>query len=191
MEKDRNGRVIAIAALLLSVIGISIGYSAMSTILNINGTATMNTAKWSIKFANLSDPVVKGNAEVLTAPQLSDTSIKTYKVKLTKPGDSVTYTFDVINGSDDMNAILGTFTKPNPVCTGSGDNSETDASTVCSNLVYTLKYADSETEVKQNDTLDATKTKNMILTIGYDGNTLPTNDVQITGLDITMIYNQN
>lgn len=191
MEKDRNGRVIAIAALLLSVIGISIGYSAMSTKLNINGTATMNTAKWSIKLANLSDPVVEGNAEVLAAPQLSDTSIQTYKVKLTKPGDSVTYTFDVINGSDNMNAILGTFAKPNPVCTGLGENSETDASTVCSNLVYTLKYADSKTEVKQNDTLDAKETKKMILTIGYDGNTLPTTDVEITGLDITMIYNQN
>lgn len=191
MEKDRNGRVIAIAALLLSVIGISIGYSAMSTTLNINGTATMQTSKWSIKFANLSEPAITGDADVVTAPTLTNTAIQTYSVKLTKPGDSVKYTFDVINGSEDMDAIIGTFTKNTPVCTGSGDNAESDANTVCSNLVYTLQYSAGSIDVQQGDTLDAGETRSMTLTIGYEGTTLPTNDVEIAGLDISMIYDQN
>ena len=33
--------------------------------------------------------------------------------------------------------------------------------------------------------------KNLTLKVGYDGSALPTNDVEITGLDIAIIYNQN
>ena len=163
----------------------------MSTTLRINGSANMETAHWKVRFKNLSSPTIAGQASVIQAPSLSDTVIETYSVKLTRPGDSVTYTFDVTNESADMNAIIGTFTKPAPTCTGTNTNATSDASTVCSNLVYTLKYTSNNELVGEGDTLNAGETKNLTLTIGYNGSSLPTNDVEITGLNIAIVYDQN
>lgn len=191
MEGNKKTRVIAIIALIVAIVCVSIGFAAMSTTLRINGSATMDTAHWKVRFENLSAPTIAGQADVLQAPSLSDTVIETYSVKLTRPGDSVTYTFDVTNESSDMDAIIGTFTKPAPTCTGSGDNKTTDEGIVCGNLVYTLKYTANNELVKETDTLDAGETKNLTLTIGYNGNTLPTNDVEITGLNIAIVYDQN
>lgn len=192
MEKQRNSKRIAIIVLCVAVLGLTVAFAAMSTQLTIGGTAKMDTARWSIKFANLNLESKTGNASVVKAPDLTDTHIGDYEVTLTKPGDSVVYTFDVVN-SGDINAILGTFTKQaTPTCTGVSATSATaDAGIVCGNLTYSLTYTDTGAAVTEGDTLDGGATKNMTLTISYDGNTLPKDDVTITGLDITMIYNQN
>lgn len=191
MDKNRQLKVIAIVALCIAVIGLSVAYAAMSTSLKINGTATMNTASWSIKFANLSEVAKTGTANVVTAPTLSDTHIGDYNVELTKPGDSITYTFDVMN-TGTLDAIMSTFTKAaKPTCTGvSTTNATADATIVCNNLSYTLTYTASNEAVKANDTLAAGETKNLTLKLSYDGNELPSDDVNVSGLDITMIYEQ-
>lgn len=191
MEKQRQVKGIAILALCVAVLGLSVAFAAMSTTLSINGTATMNTASWSIKFMNLSEATVTGSASVVTAPVLSDTHIGDYEIVLTKPGDSVTYTFDVKN-TGTIDAVMSTFTKgTSPVCTGVSQTSATeDANTVCNNLTYTLTYTSDGSAVKANDTLAIGETKNMTLKISYTGNDLPSDDVNISGLDITMIYEQ-
>lgn len=191
MNKNRQTKIITIVALCIAIIGLSIAYAAMDELLKINGTATMKTGTWSVKFANLSEATITGDATVVTKPDLSDTYIGDYKVELTKPGDAVTYTFDVTN-TGSIDAILGTFTKAaTPTCTGvSTTNATTDAATVCNNIKYTLTYTDTNEEVKETDTLDSGATKNMTLKISYEGNELPSDDVNITGLDITMIYEQ-
>ena len=159
----------------------------MSTTLRINGSATMDTAHWKIRFKNLSNPTIAGQAAVLQAPQLSDTVIETYSVKLTRPGDSVTYTFDVTNESADMDAIIGTFTKQTPTCSGS----VSDTNIVCPNVSYELRYTSNNELVKENDTLNAGETKNLKLTISYVGSGLPAGVVDINNLNIAIIYNQN
>ena len=186
MKYDRKTRMITIVALLVAIVSISIGFTAMSTTLRINGRATMDTAHWKVRFKNLSNPVIVGDASVLVAPTLSDTVIETYKVKLTKAGDSVTYTFDVANESTDMDAIIGTFTKQTPTCVGN-DN---DVSVVCSNISYELRYTSNNELVKVNDTLNAGETKNLKLTISYNGENLPENAVDINNLNIIIIYDQ-
>ena len=191
MGKDRKTRTLVLAALLVVVFGVSIAYASMSTTLRINGTATMDTSKWKVRFLNLSDASIEGDADVLEDPELSDTVIETFSVKLTKPGDYVTYTFDVTNESEDMDAIIGTFSKPSPTCTGTGTKQAEDEEIVCGNLVYTLKYTSNNEQVKKDDTLAAGETKNLTLVVGYDGESLPTNDVEISDLNIAIIYKQN
>ena len=99
MEKERKIKVLSIAALLVAVLGLTVAFAALSQTLTINGSATVNTASWDIHFKNLSTPTLTGNAAVTTAPTLDTkgTTIGNYALKLTKPGDSVTYTFDVEN----------------------------------------------------------------------------------------------
>lgn len=189
MEKKRLINIIILTVLIVGVVGITVVFAAIQSTLNITGTATMQTASWEVKFENLSAPQLTGAASVTTAPTLSNTSIGTFDVVVTKPGDSITYTFDVTN-TGDLDGKIGTFVKAaSPTCTGvSATLAEADAALVCAALTYTLKYTLGGATVAQGDTLALGTTKNMTLTLSYGGDSLPSDDVNITGLDITMIY---
>lgn len=179
-------------ALVLSVVGISIGFAAMSTDLTINGSAEVVPASWDIKFKDLSSPTITGDAEVTTAPTItSDTHIGNYAVKLTKPGDSVTYTFKVANDGT-IDAVLTDFIKATPTFTGTGATAAADATIVQNNFVYTITYSDDTAITKDTDELDAESYKTVKLVVGYkdDATALPTNTVTISGLDVTFTYGQ-
>ena len=179
-------------ALVLSVVGISIGFAAMSTDLTINGSAEVVPASWDIKFKDLSSPTITGDAEVTTAPTItSDTHIGNYAVKLTKPGDSVTYTFKVANDGT-IDAKLTDFIKATPTLTGTGSTAAADATIVQNNFVYTITYSDDTAITKNTDELDAGDYKTVKLVVGYkdDASALPTNTVTISGLDVTFTYGQ-
>ena len=178
-------------SLVLSVIGISVGFAAMSTELNLNGSASVVPATWKIKFSNLSAPTITGSATVVTAPTItSDTHIGNYEVQLTKPGDTVVYTFDVVN-SGSIDAELSTYTFATPTITGTGAAASTDESTVNSNLVYTLTYADGSA-IGVNDVLNHGDTASLKLTVGYSATAtaLPVATVTISGMDVTFVYSQ-
>ena len=179
-------------ALVLSVVGISIGFAAMSTDLTINGSAEVVPASWDIKFKDLSSPTIAGDAEVTTAPTItSDTHIGNYAVKLTKPGDSVTYTFKVANDGT-IDAKLTDFIKATPTFTGTGATASADATIVQNNFLYTVTYSDDTAITKDTDELDAESYKTVKLVVGYkaDATELPTNTVTISGLDVTFTYGQ-
>lgn len=189
MGKEKITGVIALAALVVAVIGVSIAFAAMSQTLTINGTATVSPA-FSVKFANLAAPTLVGTATVTTAPTLTATHIGNYAVKLMQKNDSVTYTFDIKN-TGTINAKLSTLTKATPTCTGSATDTTqaaSDATTVCSNLTYTLTYTTGGTAVAANDTLASGETKNVTLKISYNSDTLPIDDVNVANLDLTLVY---
>ena len=202
MEKQRGIRILSIVALFVAVIGLSVAFAAMSRTLQINGTATMDTATWDIHFENLSNAALTGDAAVTTAPELKNenTVIGDFEVVLIKPGDSVTYTFDIVNnGTIDAKLselVMAGLADKKLVCTSLADPKSTaDETTVCGNLTYTLEYTDGGA-VAAGDKLaaksgDTATRKNVTLTLKYDGDTLPEDDVEITGLDITMVYNQD
>ena len=178
-------------ALLLSVVGISVGFASMSTELTINGTTEVVPATWKIKFQNISNATITGAAEVTTAPTIqSDTHIGDYEVKLTKPGDSVVYTFEVAN-TGSINAALDSYTFATPTITGTGETADADATIVRNNLVYTLTY-DDDTAIQVNDALNKESTRTLKLTVAYkaDATTLPANTVTISGMDVTFVYGQ-
>jgi len=179
-------------ALILSIVGISIGFAAMSQNLTISGTAEVVPATWKIKFANLSSPTLAGDAEVTTAPTIQgDTHIGNYAVKLTAPGDSVTYTFDVVNEGT-IDAKLTSLVKATPTFTASGTaNAANDTTVVQTNFVYELTYADGSA-IAENDELAAGDTVGMKLVVGYDSSAtaLPKDKVSVAGMDITLTYGQ-
>ena len=184
---------LVVVALVLSVIGISIGFAAMSTELTIGGSTTVTPASWKIKFQNLAK-ASGDNSLITTAPQItSDTHIGDYALVLTKPGDKVEYTFEVAN-TGTLDAVLNTYTFATPTITGTGATADADAAIVTSNLVYTLTYNDAgKTAVQVGDTLAHGTTKELILTVEYPASaeTLPAAEVSITGMDVTFVYGQN
>ena len=196
-NKNRGLKIGVIAALVISVVAIGIGFATFTETLRIEGSATVQTSTWKVKFTNLSAPTLNGTAAVVTAPTINtnDTTISTYDVKLIKPGDSVSYTFDVVN-TGTYNAKLTSITIPTPTCTGKAEteSATTDAANVCKHLTYTLTYADG-TSLAENDALEAsTGVAHMKLTLTYTSHDvaaeLPKADVTISNLGISLVYSQ-
>ncbi len=192
MNKDRK-LVFGILALLVGIVAVSISYAAFTQNLNINGTANVQATNWSVHFANLSNGVRNGTASEVVAPTIkaSRTDIGDYSVKFFTPGDSITYTFDVVNDGD-YDAKISVLNKGTPQCDGSDSTSNTN---VCNNLEYTLKYTSNNQDVAVNDTLKKNETKNMTLVLRYKStigqNELPTAEVTVSNLGITIQYSQD
>ncbi len=199
--KDNNGRemkILVVAALIISIVAIGIGFAAFSETLQINGTAAVQKSSWKVKFSELGNATLIGTATEVTKPTLSDTTIGTYNVTFKTPGDSVKYNITVANtGSYD--AKLTTATIPTPTCTGTGATADTDASNVCNQLTYTLVYGSGDANegqaVSVNDTLTAGQSRNMVLELTYktftDESLLAQADVTIENLGITLVYSQD
>ena len=185
MEKNREVKVIAVVALLVAVVGLSVAYAALSTTLEITGQATINSASWNVQFVEGTGTPVGGASA--TTPTVTSTSISNLNVTLTKPGDSYTYTFSIQN-TGSINAKLGTVNIGTISCTS--ENSD-EANATCQDLTYSVSYADG-TPFTVGDALDSQATKQAKLTISYnaDADTVPAQPVTVTGLTATLIYDQ-
>ncbi len=192
MNKDKK-LVFGILALLVSIVAVSISYAAFTQSLNINGTANVTASNWSVHFANLTNGVRSGTASEVVAPTIkaSRTDIGDYSVKFFTPGDSITYTFDVVNDGD-YDAKISVLTKGTPTCNGTDPTSNTN---VCANLEYTLTYTNNGATVSQNDPLRKDQTRNMTLVLKYKStinqNELPSAEVTVSNLGITIQYAQS
>lgn len=154
MERDNGFRAIAIIALVIAVAGLSIGYASLNRELTINGTATKEVANWDVHFENLSAATLVGTASEKAAASLTATNV-TVDVSVVKPGDSVSYTFDVKNAGG-IDAKLRAL----PIIAGLDTAAAND-------ITVTLTHGDG-TELSANETLAAGGTQPMKLTVTFD-----------------------
>ena len=110
-----------------------------------------------------------------------------YEISLTKPGDEVIYTFDVVN-SGTLNSSLKDIIMSKIKCKSS-INLKKDEEIVCGNIIYELEYLDGN-KLKINDELKSGDRRPLKLTLKYDGNTLPENKVQVYNITTILLYNQ-
>ena len=190
----------ALIAVLVSVVGGLVVYAAVSQRLEIEGSATFVPESWKVNFDTLSNPAtLTGEASVVTAPTLADTLISDFKVVLTREGDSITYTFDIENNGS-INAKLTSYVLGTPSCEGTAPTALADEAIVCGpDLTYTLKYVSGDlstngltagNNVAINDMLKKQTTVKVALKLEFSGDAavLPTNIVQISGLDSYLLY---
>ena len=210
MEKTRQIKIISLCALLVAVLGLTVAFAALSQTLTINGSAAVNAASWDIHFEKTSgkETEVKG-AATFTEPTLSGTTIENFSATLAKPGDSVTYYFDIVNnGTIDAQiesynfprAFNDCFTNINKYSycmnfdfNGDGKVNALDKSVYVDLFNYYLAYADTDKSVTRGDTLNAGETKHMKLVIEYKDTAteLPENNLTLTSSDpITITYEQ-
>lgn len=179
---------ILLIALIVAVASMTVVYAALSTTLRISSSAKVASSSWDIHFANLSLVTnASGNTgTVVTPAQIQDntTIISGLVVDLKKPGDSVSYTFDIVNNGD-INAKLNSLTLATPSCGGN--------TSACSKLEYYVKYTTGGTTPQIGDTLNKNTSVNATLTIKYkDNDPLSTeNDISVSGLSVTFLYGQN
>ena len=107
MEKERRIKILSIIALIVAILGLTVAFAALSETLTINGTANVEAASWDIHFENLTGPVLEGTGKVNDTAILSGTTISNVNMSVSKPGDSVTYYFDIVNDGT-IDAVLDT-----------------------------------------------------------------------------------
>jgi len=185
--------ILSVLAIIVSVIAVSIVYAEYTQTLKINGTGTVVSTKWDVHFENLKDAITTGNASVTTPAKLKNgnTTIGDYSVILHNPGDSITYTFDVVNNGD-YDAKVSALIKKQLNCTGSDEGTN---SYICNNLEYTLKYTGDNQDVKADDELKKGQTKNITLKLVLKSETsssrIPSTNVTVNNLGIEIQYSQD
>ena len=98
MEKRRDGQVIAIAALAIAIVFMSVGFALFAQNLNINGTAYVEKAVWDVRF---DERTFNSTGNVDIAYNFDSNTTMSWKTTLKQPGDYAEFTVDVKN--------LGTF----------------------------------------------------------------------------------
>ena len=66
---NNNGRemkILVVAALIISIVAIGIGFAAFSETLTINGNASVQTSSWKVKFSELGTAQKTGTAAEVT-----------------------------------------------------------------------------------------------------------------------------
>ena len=153
MESKNIRRNYAIIVVLLLVIGISIGYAALSATLNINGQTTIGKSSWDVHFENLQ--VTDGSVEAVTPAEINeDKTDINYSVKLVNPGDFYEFTVDVKNGGTIPAKISST-----PTLAGLSDAQKEYTN-------YTVTYRDGST-VSANDSLAAGTSKTLRVKVEF------------------------
>lgn len=174
--------------LIIGLVSMTVAYAALSTTLRIGSSAKIASSRWDIHFENLNlvTNASSNTGTVITPAQIqpNTTQISGLVVDLKKPGDSVSYTFDIVN-SGDINAKLGSLVLATPSCGGN--------QSACSKLEYYVKYTTGNTTPQIGDTLNKNSSVNATLTIKYKENDpLSTeNDISVSGLSVTFMYAQN
>ena len=204
MERNRKIKTLSLVALIVAVLGLGVAFAALSSKLTINGSAKAQAGSWNIHFAKTLDMPTQttGNAS-FTEPTLYDTSILGFKATVTKPGDSVTYYFDIVN-SGTVDALVDSYVfesgyqdcaatrvSDHPECKLYDFNSDgvingSDYSVIKASIKYGLYYTDNNKKIIAGDEIRAGETKHAKLVVEYFSGSI---FLLPDGLQITSIKN--
>ena len=184
---------IILGVLAVGLIGLTVAYALLTQQLKIESTATVKAGTWDIHFENLSSSLT-GKAALADTNKLAissnSTTISGSVGVLSVPGDSIVYTFDIVNKGNIPAILSAAPVISTPTCTSTDTVSATN---ICANdLVYTLIYADGS-QINNGDTLAAGETKKAKLTLSLKNEMtyVPSADVAISNIAATLNYSQN
>lgn len=192
MEKGRKVKTLSLVALIVSVLGLTVAFAALSQTLTINGTANVDAASWDIRFESLDGtnkviPVVsrsnggtmEGEGYALTLSE--DCSALVNLVEFSRPGDTYTYKFNIANNGT-VDASISEIIENTPVFGSNvqenvegnysvtGTAKEEDKEIFNKYFIWKLTYTDSKKEVSVGDELRAGEKIGVTLVMGIDIN---------------------
>ncbi len=175
-HKKRMDRLFILVIVCFAFLGI--GYSYISTSLNINGTANVTAASWDVHFDNLN--ITDGSVTATTPADItSDTTVE-FAATLEEPGDFYEFTVDVVN-SGTMDAMIDDF--------GISPELTSDQQKY---LEYTVTYSDG-VELEEKQELKQGTTETLKVRFSYieneDKTNYPTEDQTFT-IEFTVTYTQ-
>ena len=212
MEKDRSSKVIAVVALLVAVIGLSVGFASFSSTLTISSSAnvTPNSDTFKVVFSSngtiLTTEAVIGDvtgtgASATNATINNDTNptISGLAANFTEPGQKVVYTFYAHN-SGEYDAFLKSVTYANvtgksesKVCTAGSGTTETLVTNACDDISVKVNVGTTNTTASTADITGHSLLKGafeqVTVTIEYaaDGDRAD-GDFSVSFGDISLVY---
>lgn len=157
MERDRGTKIIAIVALCVAIVGLSVGFAAFSSNLTINSSAkvTPNASDFDVNFSTSNtselDGTVNGvgtnsaTGEDATIDNSDAPTITGLKANFTEPGQTVTYSFHAHNAGKYV-AYLNNVTYSNvsgktatKVCTAGSGTDATKVEAACNGISVSVK----------------------------------------------------
>lgn len=198
-NKQKNIKIMAFIALIVSVLSLAIAYTAMSKTAKINRVSYITDARWNVHFDSLESKTY-GDAKIIKYPALKydKTYIGDFSILLTKPGDSVLFTYDVVN-SGNLKAkyektLINDMGKKNKI---NFDIAKTifkeadfdgDGKTDDNEIEKALNSIRIEDKIFKG-TLQPNEVHSCYLKISFDGNELPKGNVKLN-LNIKYIFVQ-
>lgn len=198
-NKQKNIKIMAFIALIVSVLSLAIAYTAMSKTAKINKNSTITDSRWNVHFDSLESKTY-GDAKIIKYPVLKydKTYIGDFSISLTKPGDSVLFTYDVVN-SGNLKAkyektLVNDMEKKNKI---NFDIAKTifkeadfdgDGKTDDNEIEKALNSIRIEDKIFKG-TLQSNEVHSCYLKISFDGNELPKGNVKLN-LNIKYIFVQ-
>ena len=221
---DNRVKNVLLLVLVIGLVGMTSAYALLSQNLSISATSTVKGGSWDVHIENFSGPnydsdnygytsastgvTATGAASVIKTPTVKTTSISGLEVQFTKPGTSVDYRFDIVNGGTidaklDSISIAGRTGTNAFTCTGTATDpqqAQADANLVCSHLTYELRHQATGDPISTDLTFEIQDIDNgssyrkyvpVVLKLTLeDMDTLPSADVTVSGLDINMNFIQ-
>ena len=198
-NKQKNIKIMAFIALIVSVLSLAIAYTAMSKTAKINKNSTITDSRWNVHFYSL-ESKTSGDAKIIRYPALKydKTYIGDFSISLTKPGDSVLFTYDVVN-SGSLKAkyertLINDMEKKNKI---NFDIAKTifkeadfdgDGKTDDNEIEKALNSIRIEDKIFK-ETLQPNEIHSCYLKISFDGNELPKGNIKLN-LNIKYIFVQ-
>lgn len=212
MEKNRNTKIIAIAALLVAIVGLSVGFAAFSNTLTISSSAsvTPSDSTFNVDFSSSKTSVVTNaitptvsstdvTATNATIDNSASPKITNLSAKFTEPGQSATYTFYAYNAGEYdaylksivYSAVSGSDTK---TCTAGTNTTQSLVDAACDDITVSVKVG-SESAVTGSKTdftghsLTKSTGEEIVVTIAYtSGGDRADGDFTVKFGDITLTY---
>ncbi len=158
MEKNRNAQVIAIVALVVAVLGLSVGFASFSNVLNIQASANVkpDSSTLNVDFSSSIDSVTVAEITPTATPSSivttnatidnsADPTISNLSATFTEPGQSVVYKFYAYNAGE-LNAYLKSIVYANAagsnatkVCTAKEGTTDALVQKACENILVKVK----------------------------------------------------
>lgn len=180
--ENRSSKIVAIVALCVGVVGLSLGFAAFSNTLTISSSATVTPSADTFKVVfDKTVPVnCTGTATATSTGTVADTTISGVEVAFTAPGQSLTCTATIKNDGE-YEAFLNSITSGKVTCSSQDatittdlmnaacDSIEVTATVNGASATATTKTDMAETAITGNSMDAKTGTQQVSLTIAYNG----------------------
>ena len=211
MERDRSAKIIAIVALCVAIVGLSIGFAAFSSNLTISSSANVkpDPSSFDVNFSTSNTSELDGTvtgvgtnsatAEDATINNSGSPTINGLKATFTEPGQKVTYSFYTHNAGK-YAAYLNSVTYANvsgktatKECTPGVDTDATMVDAACTGISVSVKvgsdtYTGSMDSIS-NHLLAINAYEPVVVTIEYNsGASRADGDFEVAFGDITLTY---
>ena len=199
MKDNKLSKSLAVVALLISVVGVSLGFAAYSNTLTIRAAADytspelhipqLSTSTSSVTTGSVTPTVSGATADAAT---LAGQTISGLSVHFTNTNQSATYTFYAVNASA-FATYLNTVTFGTKSCTPGTGTTASYVATACDDIIMTIAAGSSDyTETTDNissHSIAANGYETVTVTIEYiDGGATADGPFDVSFGDSTLAY---